>query len=1567
LLFRLSEQPEQSTSGGYVGQRRRLRISKQAKNRNGNQPQGRLERRPRLAARRGLRGGLAGLLACAALLSLIGSAAGVGSRHPAEKHEAGSGSAASGQLTAIPDFAAGAKTPAARAFAASTGHTPSPPFRECPAIGADQSCGILIYVTNSGAQVLSDPSQEPYDGGDDTLVGIVNASSKPLRSIALSSGTDIFGFDGDGICTYTGWSGDQKCPYGPTGYEGPGVRYGVTSGDSGPVFFTHQLSANGGSAYFGLEEALSQAAVVNTQDYAALGDSYSAGVGTLDDSYSAACNRGPKAWPMLLGSDGALSITKNSFFACSGAKSWQELHGDPPKQPDQVQELHNYASSNGTPGLVTITAGGNDAEFAELLKGCYTNLGRACASALHRAINYLTNAHKTLPGSLSELYEGAAKAAGAGTRIEAVGYPAIFPAHGSFDVYNQCRWLVKDTGGVLSLIGELTKDLNGDIQQAVSLANTGLKQNHIQAQVAYADTEPAFSGHELCTGKSWVAELGIHNALNKTAGHPLPEGQKALAESVLQTLESSHVPFARRKTIAAHGQGLRSARPVRTASETGSSLAIETIEAPAGTVGAPYVVYLNATGGTEPLVWSVTKGTLPAGLTLDSETGVIAGVPTSPASTKITVSVKDSESPSVSVSKALTITTSAPQTLTMGTEPLPAATVGQQYQAELQFAGGTAPVTWTLEASSLPEGLSLDPETGLISGTPTTTGERQITVVATDSAEPAETAHGTLTLNVVAETAALAVSTSKLPAGTAGEFFDTRLNSTGGTAPITWSISTGALPEGITLDPSTGELSGIPSAPGTYSFTVSATDRSSPTPHVASTELHLTVGAATPVSIITTAIPAATQGTHYLANLDAEGGVSGFSWQITSGNLPPGLTLSPASGTIEGTPAEAGTFTFTATAYDSSTPSPQSHASSFTIKVAASSPAVTFSPPEATINVPYSYTPEASGGVEPYAWSISGGELPAGLSIDESTGTISGTPTATGSNPVTVRVADSSQPTPQSAMANTTMTVAAAAALGIESESLPGGVEGQPYRAVVFASGGTEPYAFSITHGSLPTGVSLDPNAGVIEGTPEAQGNFEVTVQVTDASQPTQTRSATLKLTVGAPPPLSVETSELAEATAGESFSQALIASGGSEPYIWSVTSGNLPHGLELSESTGEITGTPTEAGTFNFTAKATDSSPTPQAASVTLTLTVNPTSPLNLTTSSLTAGTQGSYYDQAIEAQGGVTPYTFSLSSGSPPEGLSLDPYSGTIYGTPTSFGTSSFTVQVMDSSSPSPQVATRKITLKIAPAPALTISASSLPAGTQGQYYDQSLGVSGGVAPYPASVTSGSLPEGLSIDQSGDIYGEITSAQSETFTIAVHDGSTPHTQTVSRQYTIEVSPAPPLELAGSAGPFVLGQYGSEQLGVSGGVPGYTWMVSASKLPAGLTFSNGYLYGTPTKKGKGSLTVTVTDSATPAASTVKRTVTFSVVNAPKLKIATKKLPAAAHGVYYQQQVVASGGSPPLNWSLSSGSLPPGMAQSGEWIYGTPETAGSYKFTITVTDSGSKPQTASKKYTLKVS
>jgi hypothetical protein len=204
----------------------------------------------------------------------------------------------------------------------------------------------------------------------------------------------------------------------------------------------------------------------------------------------------------------------------------------------------------------------------------------------------------------------------------------------------------------------------------------------------------------------------------------------------------------------------------------------------------------------------------------------------------------------------------------------------------------------------------------------------------------------------------------------------------------------------------------------------------------------------------------------------------------------------------------------------------------------------------------------------------------------------------------------------------------------------------------------------------------------------------------------------------GAAAPVSVTTTSLAIGQQGMAYSATLTASGGMAPYSWSISSGALPSGLTLNNAAANIGGTPTQSGTFPFALQVKDSSATPQTASETMGMTIAvAVTPVQITTSSLGSGQVNSAYAANLIATGGTTPYLWSINSGALPTGLVLNPSTGQISGigmlsgTPAASGTSSFTVQVTDSTAPMAQTATESlsITLAVGPSVLLTWAASS------------------------------------------------------------------------------------------------------------------------------------------------------------------------------------------------------------------------------------------------------------------
>jgi hypothetical protein len=278
----------------------------------------------------------------------------------------------------------------------------------------------------------------------------------------------------------------------------------------------------------------------------------------------------------------------------------------------------------------------------------------------------------------------------------------------------------------------------------------------------------------------------------------------------------------------------------------------------------------------------------------------------------------------------------------------------------------------------------------------------------------------------------------------------------------------------------------------------------------------------------------------------------------------------------------------------------------FTIAAAPTPLAIdTTSPlPNCNVGTSCSVTLRASGGSPPYRWSLSSGALPAGLSLDSTAGTISGTPSAAGTYNFAVRVTDSAQGTATKAFVLTVAPVVQNPTIQTSSP-LPAAMVGVSYSVTLAATGGTPPYRWSLSAGSLPPGLSLVSATGVISGTPTAAGLYNFTVQVADNAQPSATASKAFALTVG--PGLTIQTaSPLPSATVAAAYSTTLSATGGTPPYRWSLSSGSLPPGLALDSTTGVINGKPSTPGSFTFTMRVTDNAQPSATATKALAMTVN-------------------------------------------------------------------------------------------------------------------------------------------------------------------------------------------------------------------------------------------------------------------------------------------------------------------------------------------------------------------------
>jgi Putative Ig domain len=485
--------------------------------------------------------------------------------------------------------------------------------------------------------------------------------------------------------------------------------------------------------------------------------------------------------------------------------------------------------------------------------------------------------------------------------------------------------------------------------------------------------------------------------------------------------------------------------------------------------------------------------------------------------------------------------------------------------------------------------------------------------------------------------------------------------------------------------------------------------------------------------------------------------------------------------------------------------------------------------------------------------------------------------------------------------------------------------------------------AWSISAGSLPPGLNLDPVAGTITGTPTLAGAFTFTVSVFDQELQRQgiPQQYTVYVNTGSPLTLTpLKPPPPGGAVGGNYASFAFQVAGGVPGYTWALQSGTSVNGLKLNASTGLLSGIPQAGGVFPIGITVSDASGAQVSASFNLNV-------LGISTPPLPGGGIGVPYSQTLTSVGATGPVTWSLGTTGPlPPGLALDPVKGVISGTPTLLGTFPFQVSVTDTAAK--LTATQAFSINITSI--LTVTTTSpLPNGVLGVVYSQTLQASGGTAPYTWSATG--LPTWLTLDPAtGILSGTPTAGGTSTIAVTVTDAAR-GTATANLSLTVGALVITPATLpSGTVGV----PYPATTLTVAGATVA-SWTVTVGTLPAGLALdsSTGIISGKPTTAGSSTFTITASFGNRAAVATVVQAFTLVINPLPTLTITG--LPTT--GVASTQPaatVSLSGGTYPLNitgtmtltFAPASGGAQPFDAK---FASGPPYTA---NFTITPTPPG---------------
>ena len=938
---------------------------------------------------------------------------------------------------------------------------------------------------------------------------------------------------------------------------------------------------------------------------------------------------------------------------------------------------------------------------------------------------------------------------------------------------------------------------------------------------------------------------------------------------------------------------------------------------PTPVYGQAYSKSVQATGGSQPLTYAVTSGSLPSGISM-TPAGIFSGSSQVTSASNFTLTVTDANQ--LTGIQNFSWTIAAPPTIASGSLPTPV--FGQTYSKSIQASGGSKPLTYAVTSGSLPSGISMT-SAGVFSGSSTVTTRSTFTISVTDAngLSGAQNFAWTILPSPV-------ITSASLPTPIYGQPYTKSAQASGGTQPLTYAVTSGSLPSGISMT-AAGVFSGSSKVTTATTFTITVTDLNQLTGMQT-----FTWSIAPPPAFSASPLPSPILKSPYSQSIGITGGTAPFNYSVTSGSLPPGVALS-ASGVFSGTPTTVGTYPFTVTVKDVNGLSAAQPYSWNILPGPVISPISLNAP---IYGVPYSAQLSSVGGAQPITYTVTKGALPTGITLSSS-GLLAGVLAASGTFNFTITATDTDGLTGGQDYA---WSIAVPPAVNASPNPHP--VYGQPFSQTYFVNqSGGGPYRFSET-GALPTGLQAATNSAgtgiTISGTPTSFGTYNLSLNVADPTG--ANTSVHLTWTITAPPTWSTTTLPNAEVT--QAYQQQLVVTGGRSPVTFALSGAAVfPAGISLGSS-GLVSGVPTAlnaSGPYAVNIVATDG----DGLTATQPLTLNLVGAPVVAPQTLANPVYGVPYNQTLSATGGVGQVSFAVTSGSLPPGLNLTS-GGVLSGTVTSVAQYKFTVTATDANK---VTGFQAYTFTIGAPPVFGVTGPLT--AIYGTAYSQDLLVQG-AKPISCVVSSGALPSGITVGAGCVLSGKSSVAQVYKFSLAATDVNGAST---AEPYVLTILP-PPTFSTTFATPIV-GQSYNQTVQVTGDVAGLAVKVSSGQLPSGLTLSPTVgisgnvatvgITGKVPASGAGAYSFTL-QAANADGLTASQTFTGTIAAPPT--ILANSLPRGITTQTYSQTIATSGGTQPFSWSVSQGSLPPGLSLASGVISGTPTTAGTYSFTVTVQD-----------------